>query len=75
MLSAWDRPRVGAEVKRCIDEGLAWLERIRATVAQEAAETRESDPLALCRRVVPLLGLPPAAVNPLVARSLAACLG
>lgn len=74
LLSAWDRPRRGEEVQAALAEGQGWLERIRGCVGEEAGGTNTSDPLALCRAVVARLGLPPAAVNPLVAKSFAACL-
>ena len=74
LLSAWDEPCTGDGVGRRIDEALAWLAQIRETVRSAAQESFDGDPLALCRRVVPLLGLPPVAANPLVARSFMACL-
>ncbi|MEJ2698751.1 MAG: MBL fold metallo-hydrolase [Desulfuromonadales bacterium] len=72
LLSAWDRPRWGGEGHACIEEGLEWLEKIRKVVTDEA--TAGEDRLALCRRVVLRLGLPPSAANPLVALSFLACL-
>lgn len=74
LLSAWDRPHAGDEVQQCLEASLAWLERIRSAACQEAAADPKPDPLALCRRVVLRLGLPPTAANPLVARSFMACL-
>jgi glyoxylase-like metal-dependent hydrolase (beta-lactamase superfamily II) len=74
LLSSWDQPRRGSEVATSLAAGLDWLARIKACVAEEAGEIAPGDPLTLCRAVVARLGLPPAAVNPLVARSFAACL-
>ncbi|OGU16418.1 MAG: MBL fold metallo-hydrolase [Geobacteraceae bacterium GWC2_53_11] len=74
LLSAWDEPRHGDAVERRIDEALQWLELIRRTVRDVARQSFDGDALALCRQVVPLLGLSPFAANPLVARSFAACL-
>ncbi|NTV12795.1 MAG: MBL fold metallo-hydrolase [Desulfobulbaceae bacterium] len=73
LLSAWDQPRQREEVATVLAAGQAWLERIRGCVGEEAEKSSSSDPLALCRAVVARLGLPPAAVNPLVAKSFAAC--
>jgi len=74
LLAAWDQPRRGGEVQSVLAAGQAWLERVRSCVAEEAGKTTTSDPLELCQVVVTRLGLPPAAINPLVAKSLAACL-
>lgn len=74
LLSSWDQPRRGAEVAATLAAGLAWLERIKACVGEEAGKVAPGDSLGLCRAVVARLGLPPAAVNPLVAKSFAACL-
>lgn len=74
LLSSWKQPRRGSEVAATLAAGLAWLERIKACVGDEAGKTDPGDPLSLCRAVVARLGLPPAAVNPLVAKSFVACL-
>jgi glyoxylase-like metal-dependent hydrolase (beta-lactamase superfamily II) len=74
LLSAWDEPRHGAGIKKRIDEALEWLEQIRSVVRGVAGPSFDGDALALCRQAVPLLGLPPFAINPLVARSFMACL-
>lgn len=73
LLSAWDQPRQGEEVQEVLANGQAWLERIRVCVGEEAGKAAASDPLDLCRAVVARLGLPAAAINPLVAKSFAAC--
>ncbi|HSH13483.1 MAG TPA: MBL fold metallo-hydrolase [Desulfurivibrionaceae bacterium] len=74
LLSSWDRPRSGEEVKLALAAGRDWLERIRCCVGEQAEKVDSSDPLELCRGVVASLGLPPAAVNHLVAKSFASCL-
>lgn len=74
LLSAWDGPRHGAGITKRIDEALEWLERIRSVVREVAGVSFDGDALELCRQVTPLLGLPPFAANPLVARSFMACL-
>lgn len=73
LLSAWDEPRRGTAVGRRLDEGRCWLERLRQTV-RALPGAAEMEPLVLCRAVAAQLGLPAEAVNPLVARSLFACL-
>ncbi len=73
LLSAWDDPQAGDVALKRIDAALAWLAQIKETVQSVARPEFANDPLNLCRQVVPLLGLPPFAVNPLVARSLLAC--
>jgi len=74
LLSAWDQPRRGEEVAATLAAGLTWLERIKSCVAAEAGKPTTSAPLDLCRAVVARLGLPAAAVNPLVAKSFTSCL-
>jgi glyoxylase-like metal-dependent hydrolase (beta-lactamase superfamily II) len=74
LLSSWDRPRAGAEVDSVLADGVAWLDRLKNLVGAATGQANATDPLALCRTLVAKLGLPPAAVNPLVAKSLAACL-
>lgn len=74
LLSAWDVPRHGDEVRRCIDDAIAWLVFIRETVLAVAEQSPDCEPMELCRWVVQRLGLPPFAANPLVARSFMACL-
>ena len=70
LLSSWDEPKRGEEVGCCFLEGKEYLQRIDETVHQIATGQAEIDPTGLCREVVGAVGLPPAAVNPLVARAL-----
>ncbi|HSN15504.1 MAG TPA: MBL fold metallo-hydrolase [Anaeromyxobacteraceae bacterium] len=75
LLSSWQAPAEGEEVGRRLDAAVAWLRQVRdLALAWGPRVSGDTDPLALCRQVVPRLGLPLGAVNPLVARSLAACL-
>lgn len=74
LLSSWDQPRRRSEVAATLAAGPAWLERIKSCVGDEAGKVASGDPLSLCLAVVARLGLPPTAVNPLVAKSFAACL-
>jgi glyoxylase-like metal-dependent hydrolase (beta-lactamase superfamily II) len=71
-LSAWDAPVAGEEIRRRIDGAIAWMGRIADAVRDASRRLPGAEPMALCREVVPSLGLPPEAANPLVARSLAA---
>jgi len=73
LLSSWDQPRQGEEVPAALANGQKWLERIKGCVGEEDGKIASSDPLELCRAVVAKLGLPAAAVNPLVAKSFASC--
>lgn len=74
LLSSWDAPRHGEDVCRSIDDSLAWLERLRETARDAARGETAPDPMDLCRQAAASLGLPPFAINPLVARSFMACL-
>jgi hypothetical protein len=64
-------PHYGADAYRKMEEGMGWHDRV-ALAVQSAAKRNGTEPMALCREVVAILGLPPYAVNPLVARSLTA---
>ncbi|HEY3268373.1 MAG TPA: MBL fold metallo-hydrolase [Armatimonadota bacterium] len=66
LLAAWDEPRRGPEAAARLEEGAAWLRRVEEAVC---AAGPADDGLELCRRVLPALGLPMAAANPLVART------
>ena len=74
LLSSWEPPVQGQEpIRKRIDAGLAYLRRIHAAVLAAKA-AGETEPMELCAQVVALLGLPPFAVNPLVARAFASSL-
>lgn len=75
LLSSWAEAVRGRRQEESLAAALAWLARIKGAVTTAAREKMGADdPLALCRATCASLGLPPLAVNPLVARSFAACL-
>jgi len=69
LLAAWDEPRQGERVYQLMDEGLAYLERIQEAVGKVVSENNPLEPMELCKRVADKLGMPPATVTPLLARS------
>lgn len=70
LLSSWEAPIQGEGlIRRRIDAGVSWLQRIHATVLR-IHEEQQVTGMELCTGVVRELGLPPLAANPLVARSL-----
>jgi len=71
LLSSWDEPREGICAYQRMNEALAYLQTIHDAVIA-AAGTGTPDPLDLCRRTAKVLGLPPQAVTPLLARTFAA---
>jgi hydroxyacylglutathione hydrolase len=71
LLSAWDEPRRGDEAYRQMDRAAEYLRKIHAAVLASAGEG-SPDPMELAARTAAALGLPPQAVNPLLARTLAA---
>lgn len=67
LLSSWEAPIYGRErINQRIEAGRAYLQKIHGAVLQSHDQHRETG-MALCRRVAADLGLPPFAVNPLVA--------
>lgn len=74
LLSSWEPPVIGqGKIQERMAAAIAYLEKIHGAVLAAAAGDN-LDRMELCRRVVGNLGLPPAAVNPLVAGSFAASL-
>jgi hydroxyacylglutathione hydrolase len=71
LLSAWDQPRKGNEVYRQMDRAAGYFERIHKTV-RSGTTTGSVDLMELTRKTAAALGLPPQAVNPLLARTFAA---
>ena len=71
LLAAWDEPRYGDAAYRQMDLALDYLRKIHAAVIAAAGDG-SPDPMELTRKTVALLGLPPQAVNPLLARTFAA---
>jgi glyoxylase-like metal-dependent hydrolase (beta-lactamase superfamily II) len=71
LLSAWDEPRRDARAYRQMDRALLYLQKIHEAVIAAAGDDTP-DLLELTRRVAGQIGLPPQAVNPLLARTFAA---
>ncbi|MFA4850480.1 MAG: MBL fold metallo-hydrolase [Methanoregula sp.] len=71
LLSAWDEPRYGDAAYGQMDLALEYLRKIHAAVIASAGDGNP-DPMELTRKTVAALGLPPQAVNPLLARTFAA---
>ena len=57
-----------------MDDSIAYLKRIHAAVISHSTDAKNMDAMALCQKVVRELGLPPFAVNPLVAKAFASSL-
>jgi hydroxyacylglutathione hydrolase len=71
LLSSWDEPREGETAYRQMDRALLYLQRIHnAVITVSADDTR--DPMDMVQRAAALLGLPPQAVTPLLARTFSA---
>jgi len=74
VLSSWDDPVSGSAVYGRMDEGLAYLEKIRVVVKAAAALTGTRDGLIITRTILRDLGLSESDMNPLVVRSVEAAL-
>jgi hydroxyacylglutathione hydrolase len=73
LLSAWDEPQYGADAYLRMDRALASLQTIHDAVRASAGTGAGSpDPMDVTRRAAAALGLPPQAVTPLLARTVAA---
>ncbi len=71
LLSSWEAPLHGREnIDRRIDDSLSYLRRIHEAVLKAKSKGKE-DLMDLCSSVVNEIGLPPFAVNPLVAKAFA----
>jgi len=71
LLSAWDEPRYGDAAYSQMDKAVEYLHKIHAAVIVSAGDGNP-DPLELTKKTAAALGLPPQAVNPLLARTFAA---
>ena len=71
LLSAWDEPREKGDAYRQIDGGAEYLQRIHNTVRQGAG-TGYADMMEFTKKTAAALGIPPQAVNSLLARTFAA---
>lgn len=75
LFSSWETPIQGQEkiVKR-MEESVAYLQRIHNAVINNRSKGNQQNIMELCQKVVSELGLPPFAVNPLVAKAFASSL-
>ncbi len=71
LLSAWDDPREKGDAYRQIDRGTEYLQRIH-TIVRHGTDTGNADMMEFTKKTAAALGLPPQAVNPLLARTFAA---
>lgn len=74
LLSSWDDPVGGDAVYGRMNEGLAYLEKIRAVVKAATAGTGTRDPLVITSTILGDLGLSESDTNSLVVRSIEAAL-
>ena len=71
LLSAWDEPREMGDAYRQMDRGATYLQKIHTIIRSDAGAGGD-DLMELTRKTATTLGLPPQAVNPLLARTFAA---
>jgi len=71
LLSAWDEPKKDALAYQRMDDAIGYLQKIHETVLAAAGD-EPLDLMELTRKVAGQLGLPPQAVNPLLARTFSA---
>jgi glyoxylase-like metal-dependent hydrolase (beta-lactamase superfamily II) len=71
LLPAWDTPRESGEAYLQMDRAVDYLQRIHEAVRAGSGDG-STDLMDLTRKTAAILGLPPQAVNPLLARSFAA---
>ncbi|MDW7773341.1 MAG: MBL fold metallo-hydrolase [Desulfobulbaceae bacterium] len=70
LLSSWSNPATGDDVMRMLDGGLVYLNTIHRVFRSIMQENEiMSDPMQFCALMAGHLGLPEAAVNPIVAQS------
>jgi hydroxyacylglutathione hydrolase len=71
LLSAWDEPWENDAAYRQMDHALEYLQRIHESVIAVSADGN-LEPMEITKRAATRLGLPPQAVTPLLARTIAA---
>jgi hydroxyacylglutathione hydrolase len=71
LLSSWDEPRQGILAYTAINDGLSVIRQVHNAVIA-AAGNGTPDAMELCRKAAGILGLPPQAATPLLARTFAA---
>ncbi|MEJ2688989.1 MAG: MBL fold metallo-hydrolase [Deltaproteobacteria bacterium] len=75
LFSSWEPPIQGREkIDKRMKESEDYLLRIHNAAVNISSKEKLQDIMELCRKVVSELGLPPFAVNPLVARAIASSL-
>ena len=72
LLTAWDEPHHGDRVYELLNEGLQYFQNIHEVVLKEKARAPDSDVMELSGRILKALGLPEAALIPIVIRSIEA---
>jgi glyoxylase-like metal-dependent hydrolase (beta-lactamase superfamily II) len=72
LYASWADPLSGKEASKAIQNGFSCLKKNHSAVLEAVSKIGESDPMALCKKCVESLGLPPFAANPIVARSFVA---
>jgi len=71
LLSSWDAPHDGILAYQHLHNALSYLQQVHTAVLSAAAAS-PGDLMAICRRTVAALGLPPDAATPFLARTLSA---
>ena len=72
LFSSWESPIQGKQcIEERIEESLSYLNRIHAAVISKSSDGGAGELMDLCQEVVNELGMPPFAVNPLVAKAFA----
>jgi hypothetical protein len=71
LLSLWDEPQRGDAAFLQIDRALEYLQKIHEVIVDFAVEG-SPDPFEITKKAAAILGLPPQAVTPLLARTFAA---
>lgn len=72
VLSSWDEPRLGPECRMTMTEGLSFLQEVHDAVRRLAGSSPNGNVQEWAGKVFSELGIPQAAMNPLVLKSLAA---
>ncbi len=71
LLASWDEPHHGILAYQHLRNALAYLQQVHTAVLGAAAASPD-DLMAICRRTVAALGLPPDAATPFLARTFSA---
>ena len=72
LLSSWEPPIYGRDrIKKRMQESIVYLKNIHTAVIKSSKSKKNQNPMELCKIVVKELGLPPFAVNPLIAKAFA----